>query len=262
MRFAALLAAVALAVAPIPQGGQATVVRHGSSLPSVCTANQDLFIRDSVGPYWCSAANTWSLIGEPAGLIGMVETGTCPTGYTQVTSIDGRMALATLAAHGDVGTTGGSDNITPAGTNSAPVFTGNLEDTTDVSAGTPAGTNSAATFTGNGAVLTGTVSQPTFAGDAVTAASTAATPDLVAADVTGAGVSPVTTATGTVSQPTLSMDSYTPTGTNSAATFTGNALPTHEHEVTATGTNSAPTFTGTQFDNRSGFMRVIFCKKA
>lgn len=52
----------------------------------------------------------------------------------------------------------------------------------------------------------GTVSAPTFTGDPVAAATTTATPDLVAPDVTGTGVSPVTTATGTVSAPTYTGD--------------------------------------------------------
>lgn len=81
--------------------------------------------------------------------------------------------------------------------------------TTDaVTAGTPSGTNSA----------------PIFTGDAVAAATTNATPDLVAADISGAGVSPVTTATGTVTAPV----------------FTGSTLGTHSHDVTGTsGTGSS-----------------------
>ena len=62
--------------------------------------------------------------------------------------------------------------------------------TASVSGGTPAGTNSA----------------PTFTGDAVKAATTDGTIDLVAPDATATGVTPVTTATGTVSAPTFTGD--------------------------------------------------------
>lgn len=48
----------------------------------------------------------------------------------------------------------------------------------------------------------------------------------------------------------LMMLSFTPAGTNSAPTFTGNA-----------GTISAETWTGNSLDNRSAFVKVIFCQK-
>lgn len=101
-----------------------------------------------------------------------------------------------------------------------------------VSAGTPSGTNSAPTFTG-------TPTTPTFTGSALgthqhsvtpntrgtvcvatcncttsTAANTAANSSLVSAG----------TPAGTISQ-------ITPAGTNSAPTFTGDALGTHSHTV-------------------------------
>jgi hypothetical protein len=63
--------------------------------------------------------------GVPSGMIEFVNTGSCPTGYTQL-SLAGDYILLTVAANGDVGTTGGS--LTSGAT----------------SAGTPAGTNGTA----------------------------------------------------------------------------------------------------------------------
>ena len=57
--------------------------------------------------------------GIPAGSILLIDSGACPVGYSEVPGLDGRMILGTLAAHANVGTTGGSDAITPAGTISA-----------------------------------------------------------------------------------------------------------------------------------------------
>lgn len=57
--------------------------------------------------------------GVPTGAILLIDSGSCPAGYSEVPGLDGRMILGTLAAHANVGTTGGSDAITPAGTISA-----------------------------------------------------------------------------------------------------------------------------------------------
>ncbi len=53
------------------------------------------------------------------GQITMLLTGTCPAAYTEVPALNGKTVIGTLAGNGDVGTTGGSDSITPAGTVSA-----------------------------------------------------------------------------------------------------------------------------------------------
>jgi hypothetical protein len=47
----------------------------------------------------------------------------------------------------------------------------------------------------------------------------------------------------------------------SQPTFSGSALAAHSHTLTATGTVSQPTFSGGGADNRSAFVKVIFCKK-
>jgi hypothetical protein len=310
----------------------------------------------SQGDYWCDTYSRWTAITPlPSGSIIMITSGTCPSGTTEVAALDGVTVIGTLAAHGDVGGTGGSNSLTPAGTVSAPVFTGSVVASAAISAGTPAGTNSAPTFTGtlnalahsgtavtahsytpagtNAApAFTGTAwtppaiawpaGVPTFAGSALathqheipfqlagsttarslgaiygsgasynstgaytgaasvvnqpavltqaisggtpagTVAWPAGVPTIGAFTPAGTVAAPVFTGTlasltHTVTQP--NDHAYTPLGTVSAPVFTGSALGTHQHNVTAAGTNSVPTFTGSVADNRSAYLKVIFC---
>lgn len=227
--------------------------------------------------------------GVPTGASILIDSGTCPTGYTENTALSGKTLIGTTAANKDVGTTGGSDTITPAGTVAAPTFTGSSANTNAVSAGTPAGTNSAPTFTGNAwsaPAIAWPAGVPTFAGTPFTAvinhthavtsvgsAATGSTTNLTGASDTSSttataanpagGVASITPA-GTVAWPAgvPTIGAYTPGGSVSAPTFTGSALGTHQHTLTATGTNSAPAFTGTQFDNRSAWAKVIVCTKS
>src|SRR5258708_4660570 len=81
---------------------------------------------------------------SPTGILMVVISGSCPTGWAEVSALNGKFLQGTLAANGDVGTTGGNATITPAGAVSAPTFTGTSSQVTSaVSAGTPAGTVSA-----------------------------------------------------------------------------------------------------------------------
>ena len=166
-------------------------------------------------------------------------------------------------------------------------------DNAAVGAGTPSGTNSTSSVTPLGTNSTSAISGSTgagsshthsFTGDAVTAASTAALPNLVTSSTAGSAVSPTTTATGTNtaeaththSGSSLTAAAQTFTGSSStvgAQTFTGNALATHDHIIsgsseaigagTPAGTNATSAVTGTlnSFDNRSAWMKVIFCSK-
>lgn len=49
----------------------------------------------------------------PSGVLSFVVSGSCPIGWTEVTALSGKTLIGTVAASGDVGTTGGSDSITP-----------------------------------------------------------------------------------------------------------------------------------------------------
>lgn len=200
------------------------------------TSVATLKICNSDGTAWISfEALSGSL---PSGTIILTLT-TCPTGFDEATELNGKTLIGTLAANKDVGTTGGNDNITPTGTNTA------------TSAGTPSGTNSALTFTGTSSTVvvnhvhtlaTGTGSTGNFSQVIGTVDTSSG----------GTGGTPTQTALGTLSgNPTSGgAASYTPAGTINTPTFTGNALGTHNH-----------TFTGNSFDNRSAFVKVIFCKK-
>ena len=249
---------------------------HNVSAPSGCDATT--FVR---GDGTCASPSTGGL---PAGVIVLILTGTCPTGFTEVAALSGKTIIGTVAANGDVGTTGGSDTITPAGSVSAPTFTGNAVSSSLVSGGTPAGTiawpagvpthsGTTATFSGNALgthahelpwqiPTTTTIRQIAVAtfgtgtSRAATAVSAAGTANTTSAAVALSQAVSAGTPAGTVnitSQGTIAWPAGVPT-------FTGSGLATHQHSTTATGTNSAPTFTGTQFDNRSAFIKAIFCQ--
>lgn len=196
----------------------------------------------------------------PSGVVFLILSGTCPAGSTEVTALNGKMLKGTLAANGDVGTTGGNATITPSGTISAQTFTGSQVTTSAVSAGTPAGTNSAPTFAGSAlashahelpfqipsTTTTRQIASATF-GTGTSRAATA---------VSATGTSNTTSAAVALSQ---SVSAGTPAGTVSAPTFTGSALGTHTHTDTAAGTVSQATFTGNAIDPSPSFVKVIFC---
>ena len=167
------------------------------------------------------------------------------------------------AANGaDPGATGGVASVTPAGSVSAPVFTGTAAiSTSAVTAGTPAGTISTPTFTGNALAthqhelplqnVSGTVQRFTAAATFGTGTSRAA-------------VSTVTTTANTTSAAVAlsqAIGAGTPAGTVSTPTFTGNALATHSHTLTPAGTNSTPTFSGNSQENRPPFYALAFIQK-
>lgn len=109
--------------------------------------------------------------GLPSGVIVFINSGTCPTGYTEVSS-SGNYILLTTAAGGGVGTTGGSASYTPAGTNGTVNFTpqGTIDShTVGAKAGTSGGNVALTaptthTFTGT----QGTVTAQTFTGTPAT----------------------------------------------------------------------------------------------
>lgn len=256
------------------------------ALPPTCTVGS-VVIKTSAttGIYLCAPANTWTrlaLAGEglPSGFIGLVASGSCPAGTSEVSALNDKFLRGTLAASGDVGGTGGVDAITPAGTNSAPTFTGSAlgthlhgvgtYDNAAVTAGTPAGTNQALTFTGTLSTVvvnhlhtlaTGTTATGNFSQVIGTVDTSSG----------GTGGTPTQTALGTLSgNPTAGgAANYTPAGTINTPTFTGSALGTHDHTFsgsseavsagTPAGTVTAPTFTGTSFDNKPAYVNVIFC---
>ena len=268
----------------------------GAAPPATCFVGAGFWdLTSSVAVlYVCTAVNTWTTTtagnGVPVGALIFLDSGSCPTGWTEATALDGKTIIGTIAAHSDVGTTGGTDSVTPAGTNSAPTFTGNNVVSSAVTAGTPAGTNGTGTVTATGTIAwpvgvptaateaahkhdlpwqipsTTTIRQiavatfgtgSTQAATAVSAAGTANTTSAAVAS-SGAGSAHTHVLSWPAGVPTFSGTS----ATTSAEVFTGSALATHTHTTTATGTNSAPVLTGTAFDNRSAFIKVIACRKS
>lgn len=241
-----------------------------SALPSGCNVGTATIL--STGPtlYACTAADTWTAVGwasqaggVPTGSIIFIAAGTCPSGYAEVAGLNGKMWRGTVAANGNVGTTGGADSVTPT-------FTGDGVTSSAVSAGTPAGSNSAPTLTMNSYTPAGTNGTGT-----VTPTGTIAWPVGVPAFTGSAGTVPAQTFTGS-SATSSAVSGGTPAGTNGASatsgncaatniaagtgsttackatapnltvtaqTFTGSALGTHTHTVTATGTNGTAAFT-------------------
>lgn len=233
-----------------------------------------LFISEvSTDPNTLLGYGTWASCGSGRVLVGL------DSGDTDFDTA-GETGGAKTHTHGPGSLATSSDSAgTPAGTNSAPTFTGSALAghthgdgslaTDSVSGGTPAGTVSAPTFTGN-ALSTHTHSADgSLATDAVSAGTPAGTiggPSATASCGLGATLvansvhihtftgSAMGTHSHDVTGNTSATSAGTPSGTNSAPTFTGSALSGHSHDVTGTtgstsagtpaGTVSAPTFTG------------------
>ena len=110
-----LLAAFIVAGIFIVAGWQAESPRGGVQLSAAnCSAGQHVAGVNSNGSLNCTA-DSGGGGGVPTGSIIFVDSGTCPAGFTEDSALSGRVVEFTLAANGDVGTTGGSDSITPAG---------------------------------------------------------------------------------------------------------------------------------------------------
>jgi hypothetical protein len=182
-------------------------VGTGNTLPSKCAVGQVYITTTNPSLNICSSINTWTSLSTapvPSGSILLVNSGSCPTGFTEQSGMNGKTLFGTLNANGDVGGTGGTDSITPTGTNGSLTFTG-----------TP--------FTA--------IINHTHAVTSVGSAATGSTTNLT-------GTSDTSSTTATAANPAGGISSITPAGTI-----------------------NTPSFTGNSFDNRSAFMKVIFCKK-
>jgi len=239
-------------------------------------------------PVWSAGNNRWECTtpgggGLPTGGIMLIDSGSCPGGYAEVPGLDANFIRGTVAANADVGTTGGADSGTPAGTNSTAAFT--PAGTNSTAAFTPAGTNSTAAFTPAGTIAW-PAGVPTFAGTLSTVVINHVHVQNVnsatAGGLNGYGVDTSTntsTASGySTANPTGGSANYTPAGTNAwpagvptfagtggtvpAQTFTGTGGTVPAQTFTGTGgTVPAQTFTGSSFDRKPAFTRLIFCKK-
>lgn len=215
--------------------GQGWPPRNGSILPGTCATGESYWksTDTSTELYRCTATNTWTLHdpaaagGMPAGLVAFRLTdGACPSGWTEVAGLNARMLVGTLDANNDAGGTGGSDTITPAGTNSAPTFTGTA-------------------FT---SIINHTHPVTDPGHNHIYPSQTATTGGATSYEH------------GTLDTSSAEAEATETTNTNTTGITTANPAG-GVASITPTGTNSAPTFTGTSFDNRSAFTRAIFCSK-
>ena len=191
------------------------------ALPCVANAGQWIITTSSAALWVCNSNSTaWinATAGSvPSGLITLVISGSCPAGFDEVSELNGKTLVGTLAANANVGTTGGADNITPAGTNNSLTFTGTA-----------------------------------------LATHSHELPFIKLAGATGAlrMLDPTVFGTGTSRAP-ISTSANPTANTTAAAVLKDQPLSAG----TPAGIINTPLFTGTQFDNRSAFIRVIFCRK-
>lgn len=234
--------------------GLNTPVANGGT--GACTAAQAL---SNLGA--ASAAS-----GVPSGMIAFIDSGTCPSGWTEDDALATYNVLVTTSAAGDVG-----QHAALSLTAAAQSFTGAADTTSAVSAGTPAGNNSGGSFSegaiswpvgvptnASGAFTEGAIAWPTggssvpvFSGTGgTTGATTGGTPAGTVASPTFTGTAATLTntkfvvsagTTAAVETIAGSSTTYTPLGTNSAPAFTGSALATHTHSFTPAGTVAWPT---------------------
>lgn len=276
-----------------------SVILTGTSAPGSCLVG-DVFINSTSGAMsTCTAVNTWSSVGGsssglPSGAIILIDSGSCPAGTTEVSAMNGVTALGTLVANGNVGGTGGADTITPAGTNGAQTIAWPAGVPTNASesahthavgtlaaawpAGVPTHSGTAATFSGNAlgthaheipfqlssTTATRQIAAATFGtgtSRAATGASAAGSSNTTSAAVALSQAVSAGTPAGSVTitnQGTIAWPAGVPALSGSTA-----AGSSHTHTVSwpaGVPTVGVPSFTGTQFDNRSAFRRVIYCK--
>lgn len=112
---------VGLAVfCPVTLAAQSNTVNSGATLPSLCMTGSAYITTATPKVYTCSSPNTWTEVsiggsssGLPSGMIAFLDAGSCPTGFAEVSGLNGKMWRGTVAANMNVGTTGGSDTATP-----------------------------------------------------------------------------------------------------------------------------------------------------
>jgi hypothetical protein len=205
-----------------------------------------------------------SAVEVPRGTILLMTTA-CPSGYTEVTALNGAMPLGTIAANGDVGTTGGTNTITPtvasltaaAQTVSYPVNVPTIAagSFTQPTISWPVGVPT------NGAIAIGTFVNvaTTTSGNSAATNIAAGTGSLTAAKATAPNLTvPAEGHSGSLTPPTISWPAGVPT--NASGAFSEGAISWPANPPT----NGTSSVTGTlsSFDNRSAWVKVIFCQKA
>lgn len=208
-----------------------------SQLPPTCDGNGETVFVSGSGLAFCPSVNTWQWLATniPSGAVMFISSGTCPAGFAEATDLNGKTLIGTLAANGNVGTTGGSDNVTPtiaSLTAAAQTFTGTpfssvINHTHTVSVTDPGHSHLTQRY-------------PTATGGS-------------------SGFTIDTSMSGTLADNTLPVKAATTGITAATANPAGGVA-----SITPAGTNSTSVVTGTlnQFDNRSAFVLLIGCRKS
>ena len=222
--------------------------------------------QDRIGGPSCAQVDYSQLSGTPtipatipSGAIMFIKTGTCPTGWTQESGFIGLYILATTAAAGDVGTTGGSTSYTPDGSATVTSLTAAAQTFTGASSTVPAETVNSLTAAAQG--FTGdTTTVPAETVNALTAAAQGFTGDTTTVpaetvnSLTAAGQ--IFTGSSVTSGGT---SAGTPAGTNTLGAYTPGVIswpvnvPTNGSGAYTPGAISwpagVPTFSGTPFSS-------------
>jgi hypothetical protein len=290
-----VLCLLVLCAGSIHASAQTAAVVAGPARPTSCVVGTSYIDTTALSLSVCTTANTWTVIAfggttVPAGMISFVNTGTCPSGWTEVSGLNGKMLRGTVAANMDVGGTGGSDSVTPTFTGSAlgtHTHTTTATGTNGTSTVTPLGTNATGTVTPLGTNGTGTVtplgsiSIGSFVnvatattgncaatnlaiGTGATTACKATAPNLTvpaeghSGTLTWAGSSSVTSAeTFTGSSSVTSAQTFTGSSSTVAAqTFTGNSV------VSSAVSGGTPAGTISAVDTRAAYLNLIACQKS
>lgn len=242
------------------------------------------------GSWACAAPPGGGGGGIPAGAILMVDSGSCPAGFTEHAGLGAsRFPMGTVAANADAGGTGGSNTFTPAGTNSAPTFSGSALSGHAHGPGTLATSAHSGAAVADHASHTHSYSQVVNHTHAVNVSdpghthvqgeASSATGGLVgsAPDTstntrvnTGYSTSSATTGiTATTANPAGGVAQGATDGPG--ATLTHNITQPADHTLsgstqsvsggTPAGNVTAPNFTGTEADQRPAWLKVIYCEK-
>jgi hypothetical protein len=83
----------------------ASWINFGTSLPSTCIVGAVFTLTPSGQLYTCPVVNTFVEVGVPSRGIIFINSGICPSGYTEMTQYNGQMFIGTTVANGNIGTT-------------------------------------------------------------------------------------------------------------------------------------------------------------
>jgi hypothetical protein len=232
--------------------------------PIGCGEGDRVSYRSATKDFGCTPASV------PTGSILIIDGTTlsaCPSGFTEIASLNGKALRGTVAANGDVGTAIGSDTATPTVnslTAAAQVFTGSALGTHTHSV-----TSNVAQNVFTNPTITWPAGVPTLAMNSYTPAGTIASSSQTKFTTNASGSNANTTAARTfVGTPatltgTNSWPAGVPTASGGSVSLTNNAVTSEATSGgTPAGTNGTSAVTGTlnSISTIPASIRVIFCR--